>query len=206
MPTEYLLLVPVSLFAIVGPVSASAVFLAMTPENTEVERIRTARLACLVATGVLFFFAISGELLFKAIGITVPAFQVAGGLLLFTIAMDLLRAQESPTKLTAEEKHEGANKEEIAVTPLGVPLLAGPGAISTVILLNNRADYWYEKLYLYFCISAVMFVSFLILQVAAKGARRLSPLFLKVSNRLMGLLLAAIAVQFVFNGIKSAEW
>lgn len=203
---EFYILAPVTLFALVSPVSTAAMFLAMTPSNTAAERVRMARLACLVAGGVLLFFALSGETIFKTLGITVPAFQVGGGIILFTIALDLLRAQESPAKISPEEQREGTLKDDIAVTPLGVPLLAGPGAISTVILLNNRAVDWGQKAYLYVSIIGVLLLSFAILRLAATGARWLNPLVLRITNRLMGLLLAAIAVQFVFNGINAAEW
>lgn len=203
-PVEFLLLAPVSLFVISGPLSAVPLFLAITPDNSPSERIDMARVACIVASCVLLAFAMLGELIFRAMGITIPAFQVAGGVLLFLIALDMLKAEESRRQITPEESAEAARRQDIAVTPLAVPLLAGPGAISTSVLLQSQADTWVHMVILYGSIVAVMFVTFIVLRFSAYGARWLNPLMLRVSRRLMGLILAAMAVQFVFNGLQSS--
>ncbi|MDP0499233.1 MAG: MarC family protein [Verrucomicrobiota bacterium JB022] len=199
-----MLLAPVSLFVISGPLSAVPLFLAITPDNSPSERIDMARVACIVASCVLLAFAMLGELIFRAMGITIPAFQVAGGVLLFLIALDMLKAEESRRQITPEESAEAARRQDIAVTPLAVPLLAGPGAISTSVLLQSQADTWVHMVILYGSIVAVMFVTFIVLRFSAYGARWLNPLMLRVSRRLMGLILAAMAVQFVFNGLQSS--
>lgn len=199
---EFILLATSSLFVILDPIALVPVFLAMTPQDTPVERMRMARLACITAAGVLIIFALVGHWIFKVLGITMPAFQMAACIVLLLIALDMVRAQRSPVKETREETEAGASKEDIAVTPLAVPLLSGPGAISTVILLNNRARDVVQQGALIGCIAAVCFVSYLILRVSAHGSRWLSPIAMKIATRLMGLLLAAIAFQFLINAIR----
>src|ERR1051326_1475845 len=132
---EYILLAASSLFVIVDPIATVPAFLAMTPTDTPEQRIRMARLACVVMAGILLGFAVSGRAIFRFLGITLPSFQMAGSVILLLIALDMLRAQRSRVQETTEETFAGTEKEDVAITPLAVPMLAGPGAISTVILL-----------------------------------------------------------------------
>src|SRR5205809_8121519 len=136
---EYILLAVSSLFVIIDPIATVPAFLAMTPNDTPPQRIRMARVACLVAVIILLIFATSGKLIFKFFGITIPAIQIAGSIVLLLVALDMLRARRSAVRETSEETDAGAAKADIAVTPLAVPMLAGPGAITTAVLLHNRA-------------------------------------------------------------------
>src|SRR3954453_3358737 len=138
--TEYTLLAASSLFVIVNPIGTVPAFLAMTPTDTIVRRSQMAKLACSVMAGVLLVFAIAGTWIFKLFGITLPTFQMAGSMVLLLIALDMLRAERSAVQETEEEKNAGTAKDDIAITPLAVPMLAGPGAISTAILLNTQAE------------------------------------------------------------------
>lgn len=199
---EYVLLAGSSLFVIVDPLATVPAFLAMTPADTPRQRIKMARLACCVAAGVLLAFASSGKWIFKFLGITMPAFQLAASLVLLLVALDMLRAQRSRVHETSEETEAGAEKADIAVAPLAIPMLAGPGAISTAILLHNQAADVYQKGALYICIIAVAFASYLILRLSARGAQWLSPIALNITTRIMGLLLAAIAIQFALNALS----
>ena len=203
--TEYILLTLSSLFVIIDPIALVPMFLAMTPRDTPKQRIRTARLACTIAAGVLITFALIGRWIFKYLGITLPAFQMAGSVVLLVIALDMLRARRSPVQETSEETEEGAAKDEVAVTPLGIPMLAGPGAISTTILLHSKASGWEQQSVLLICIIAVCVASFLILRLSAHGAQWLSPIALKITTRLMGMLLAAIAFQFLINALQELK-
>ncbi|MEI6194689.1 MAG: MarC family protein [Verrucomicrobiota bacterium] len=200
---EYILLAASSLFVIVDPLALVPAFLAMTPNDTAEQRIRTARLACCVAAGVLLLFSVAGQLLFKVMGITMPAFQIAASILLLVVALDMVRAQRSRVQETHEETLAGTEKTDIAVTPLAIPMLAGPGAISTTVLLQNEARDIPQHIALYGCIVAVAFVSYLILRISARGARWLNPIMMSISIRIMGLLLAAVAIQFMLNAIKA---
>jgi multiple antibiotic resistance protein len=200
---EYILLAAGSLFVIVDPLATVPAFLAMTPNDTAEQRIRTARLACIVATGVMLAFSLAGQMIFKVMGITMPAFQIAASILLLIVALDMVRAQRSRVQETDAETKAGSEKTDIAVTPLAIPMLAGPGAISTTILLQNEAKTIAQRIALYVCIGLVMLVSYLILRLSARGARWLSPIVMSISIRIMGLLLAAVAIQFMLNAIKA---
>src|ERR1041385_6173988 len=163
---EYILLASSSLFVIVDPLAVVPAFLAMTPTDTPEQRIRMARLACCVMAGVLIVFAAAGQLIFKLLGITMPAFQIAASIVLLLVALDMLRAQRSRVQETREETAAGVEKNDIAVTPLAVPMLAGPGAISTAILLRDQANDWQKQLALCGCIVLVSLVTFLIFRVS----------------------------------------
>lgn len=200
--TEYALLAFSSLFVIVDPIATVPAFLAMTPRDTTQQRLHMARVACLVMVGVLAGFALVGQSLFHMLGITLPAVQVAGALVLLLVALDMLRAQRSPVMETAAETAEASGKDDIAITPLAIPMLAGPAAISTVILLDAQATGWTQRGILLTCLAVVGLASYIILALGAKGAKWLTPMAEKIITRLMGLLLAALAVQFLFNGLK----
>ena len=202
---EYILLASSSLFVIVDPFATVPAFLAMTPTDTAQQRIRMARLACCVMAGVLIAFALAGKFIFKFLGITMPAFQIAASIVLLLVALDMLRAQRSRVQETREETAAGLEKTDIAVAPLAIPMLAGPGAISTAILLHNQAANLSQEAALYLCIIAVSLASYLILRISATGARWLSPIAMNIIVRIMGLLLAAVAVQFMLNAIKELK-
>lgn len=200
--TEYAVLAFSSLFVIVDPIATVPAFLAMTARDSISQRLRMARTACLVAAGILTVFALIGQWLFTLLGITLPAIQVAGALVLLLVALDMLRAQRSPVQETAAETAEGATKEDIAITPLAIPMLAGPAAISTVILLEAQAISWAQRGVLLACVALVSLASYMTLALGATGAKWISPIAEKIITRLMGLLLAALAIQFLFNGLK----
>ncbi len=203
-PFEYGLLAFSSLFAIVDPIATVPAYLAMTPHDSIAARIRMARLSCIVATSVLIAFTLAGQQIFKLLGVTLPAFELAGSLLLLRIAFDMLYGKRPGSQETAEEVAAGAVKDDIAISPLGVPMLAGPGAISTVLILATRAETWVNYGVLMACIVAIGVVSYIVLHIAARGATFLNPLVLKLVTRLMGLVIAAIAVQFAFNAIAAS--
>jgi multiple antibiotic resistance protein len=203
---EYIFLALTSLFVILDPIALVPAFLGMTPYDSTEDRVRMARLASIVAAAVLIFFVILGEGLFKLLGITMSAFKIAGSIVLLLIALDMLRAQRSAVVETNEEKAAGAQKDDIAITPLGIPMLAGPGAISTVILLNGEARGIEQSLALVGCIVVVCIATYWILRFAAvQGARFFSPIAMKLTTRIMGLLLAALAIQFILDGIAEQK-
>jgi multiple antibiotic resistance protein len=202
---EYVLFAFSSLFVIMDPIAVVPVLLVMTPEDTVQKRVRTARRACTLAVCVLLVFAFLGRWVFQLLGITIPAFQMAASVILLLIALDMLRAQRSRVKETHEETEAGVDKEDVAITPLAVPLLAGPGAISTAVLLHNRADSFSKLVALPLVILVVGAISFGIFALGARGARWLGPIAMKLIERLMGLLLAAIAFQFLLNALRELK-
>lgn len=206
--SEYILLAGGSLFVIVDPLATAPAFLAMTPNDTPEERLRTAKVACCTLAGVLLVFSAAGTVIFRVFGITMPAFQIAASIVLLIIALDMLRVQRSRVQETHEEKQAGTEKEDIAVTPLAIPMLAGPGAISNTLVLQNEAHTVAQHVALYVCIVAVAIASYGVFHVAVRSARWLNPIATSIAIRIMGLLLAAIAVQFMLNAIKEfhATW
>jgi multiple antibiotic resistance protein len=191
-----------SILFVVDPPGCLPAYLTMT-EGDARKRRRTARKAALAATGVLAAFAAGGQWLFLVLGLTLPAFQIAGGLILFLVALDMMRAQR-PTKEGPGEVSEGKIKEDIAITPLAVPLLAGPAALSTVATLMSQAPGWGEKSVVYLAIAVTGAVIYVTLRLAEPLFALLGRTGIQVLGRLLGLVLAGIAVQFVLNGLRAA--
>lgn len=202
---DFTLLAISSLFVIVDPIAVIPAFLAMTPSDTPQQRRRMALLASAVMAGVLLGFALIGKWIFKLFGITMPALQVAASVVLLLIALDMLRAQRSRVQETREETDAGTAKDDIAITPLAIPMLAGPGAISTTFLLRSQADNWVQVVALCVSILIVSALTWLILRISTRGARWLTPIAMRITTRLMGLLLAAVAMQFLLNALKGVK-
>ena len=194
-----------SLFVIVDPLATVPAFVAMTPRETPEQRAKMAGLVCLVATIVLLTFAVAGKYIFRFLGITMPAFQIAASLVLLMVALDMLRAQRSRVQETNEETLAGTEKTDIAITPLAIPMLAGPGAISTAIVLQDKAHGVPQHVALWVVIGGVMLASYLIFRLASHGTRFLNPIAMKIVTRIMGLLLAAVAVQFMIGALPELK-
>ncbi len=160
-----------------------------------------ARFACMLACGLALSFALTGQFILSFLGISIPALQIAGGIVLLTIAFDMLRATNDERRLTSEESQIARKQDDVAVTPLAVPLLCGPGAISAVIILQTQAVDWSYNVAMVLGVLLVYLVCYLILHAAAHGAARLNPISLRVLKRIMGLLFASVAVQFIINGV-----
>ncbi len=193
-----------SVLFIVDPIAAVPTYLVITQDETPGERRDTARRACLAMTVLLVVFAATGTLLFRAFGITLAAFRTAGGLVLWFVAMDMLRAERT-TQEGQPELAEGERKEDVALTPLAVPMLAGPGAMSTVMVLAAQARTPTHTVVIYASIAVTMVISWMTLRAADRLFTRIGQTGIRVATRLMGLLLAAIAVQFVLTGIRDAQ-
>lgn len=198
---QFSLVALTSIFVIVDPFATVPAFLAMTANDSPAKRRRMAKQACWTLFGVLSTFALAGSLIFKLFGITLPALKIAGGLLLFLVAMEMLEAKRSGTQEVEEERREGAEKDEIGIAPLGVPMLAGPGAISTAMVLMGQSRYWWQAIPVFIAIAVTALASYYILAGAERVRVRLGETGIRVLMRLMGLVLAAIAVQFVINGL-----
>ena len=202
--TEFALLAAGSLFSIINPIAAVPAFLAMTPNDSPPVRLSMARRACLTCAGVLIVFSALGQLIFRVIGVTLPSLQIAGGLILLLVSLDSLRGRRSAVQETAEETEEGVNKADISITPLAIPMLSGPGAISTTIVLAAKAHTLAHHAALYLVIAAVSAASYGVFYAAVTGARRINTLLMNIVTRLMGLLLAATAVEFILSGLKAS--
>jgi multiple antibiotic resistance protein len=201
--TRFALVTLTAVLFIVDPVAVVPTYLVITQDETAAERRRTALRACVAMTLLLLVFAATGTALFRAFGITLPAFRTAGGLILWFVAMDMLRG-ERRTQESREEVDEGQAKEDVALTPLAIPMLAGPGAISTVIVLATEARGAAHVFIVYAAIALTGVVSYLILRLGEPLLTKLGKTGIKMMTRVMGLLLAAVAVQFVLSGVKEA--
>lgn len=198
---EFSLVALTSIFFIVDPVATVPAFLVMTERNTPAKRRELARQAAWTLFGVLSAFALAGSLIFKVFGITLPALKIAGGLLLFLVAIEMLEARRSGTQESEAERREGEQKDEIGIAPLGVPMLAGPGAISTAMVLMGQSRYWWQAIPVFLAIGVTALASYYILAGADRVRGRLGETGIRILMRLMGLVLTAIAVQFVLNGL-----
>jgi multiple antibiotic resistance protein len=190
-----------SIFFLVDPIAAIPTFLAMTGEQDRVQRRHMAKRAAWTCLVVLAGVAAAGKLIFRLFGITLPAFKIAGGVILLLIGLDMLRGRRSQTKETPGEAEEGAGKEDVGIIPLGIPMLAGPGAISTVMVLTGGIPAWWYAIPVFLAIAAVSIASYWILSGADRVRRYLGETGIRILTRLMGLLLTAIAIQFMLNGL-----
>ena len=198
---EFILLAVTSIFFLVDPFAVIPMFLAMTSDVPHAERRAMAKRASLTCGILLSLFAAVGSLIFKAFGITLPAFKIAGGIILLQIGLDMLQARQSATRSTPEETEEGAAKADASIIPLGMPMLAGPGAISTVMVLVGQSHELWQHVAIYATIVFTSFISYLVLAGADRVRRYMGETGIRILTRLMGLLLVALAVQFVANGL-----
>ncbi|GAB4302690.1 MAG: YchE family NAAT transporter [Thiohalomonadaceae bacterium] len=190
------------LLAIVNPVGAIPVFIGLTEGMTAHRRHHTALLSALAVGAVLLAALFTGEAILSFFGITIASFRVGGGILILLIAVSMMHARLSPAKQTDEEAQDAAEKESVAVVPLAIPLLAGPGAISTIIVYTHRSSAPAHYLMLGIEILLMALIVWTVFRAAPLLSRRLGRTGINVLTRLMGLILAAIAVEFMANGLR----
>src|SRR5215831_17376946 len=187
-----------AVFFVVDPFAVIPLFLTITRGDSALKRRATALKASLVTVVTLTVFAATGEFIFRLFGITIGAFKIAGGLLLFLVALDMMRAQPSRVRSSPEEQDEGTAKDDVAIVPLAIPMLAVPGAIATVTVLMSQARHSPSHIAV---VVAVVFatgaLTFLILRASTRLERLLKQTGLNILSRVMGLILAAVSVQFV---------
>ena len=191
-----------SVFFLVDPFAAIPSFLVMTSGASALERRHMAKRASITCFLVLSTFALAGGLIFKMFGITLPALKIAGGVLLFLIGLEMLQAKQSNTKAAPGETEEACQKEDVSIIPLGIPLLAGPGAISSVMVLMGQSPSWWQAIPIFIAIGFTSLAAFIILAMADRIRRLLGETGIHILMRLMGLLLTALAVQFIINGLR----
>ena len=192
-----------SIFFLVDPFAAIPSFLAITESADPARRKRMARKGALTCFIVLTSFALGGQLIFKMFGITLPAFEVAGGLILLLIGLDMLEAKRSPTQEATGDTEEASHKEDAGIVPLGIPMLAGPGAISSVMVLVGQVpSLWHWEMgAILGAIAFTSLVSYLVLAGARTVRRVMGETGIRILVRIMGLLLVALAMQFFVNGL-----
>lgn len=193
-----------AVFFVVDPFAVVPVFVSMTEGDDDKKRAEMAARACALCAGVLIFFTLGGGIIFKLLGVTLAAFKVAGGVLLMLTALDMLRSQTASTRTTPQEIEEATAKPDIAIVPLGMPLLAGPGSIAAVMVLAGRSQRWWELIPIVLSIIATALISYIVLRAAVRVDRFMGRSGRAILERTMGLLLAALAVQFIIDGWREA--
>ncbi|MGD1065887.1 MAG: MarC family protein [Vulcanimicrobiaceae bacterium] len=192
-------------FTIIDPIGMIPLTLTSTSRATPAQRAAIVNRAVLVAAGVMIFMAVLGRALLNYLGITLPAFTIAGGILLLLIAIDMLFARPNGAKGTADEERDAAEALNPAVFPLAVPMLAGPGTIATVLLLVSLAHGRGEELLLVFlAFLTALAAAWLCMRGAGLVLRAIGKTGIHVVTRLLGIILAALAVQFVLNGLSES--
>jgi multiple antibiotic resistance protein len=192
-----------TLLLVVDAPAAVPLYLAMTASDSAAHKRTTALRAAIASGLVLAAFAALGSAIFRVLGISLGAFRIAGGVLLFLLAIDMLRAQRSRQRTSPEEEAEGRDRSDVSIFPLAIPMLAGPGATSTVMVLISRAERAWQYAVVFGTIGLTTLATYGLLRGAVPIERRLGQTGMNVVQRVMGLILAATAVQFVVEGVSN---
>ncbi|MEJ5299431.1 MAG: MarC family protein [Thermodesulforhabdaceae bacterium] len=200
---EYFLKSFISLLVIMDPLGNLPLFLSFTADYDSTARTQTAMWSAIFAAVILIIFCLGGEKVLSFFGISIPAFQITGGVIFFLYALQMLQLLPSGMKTTSEEEQETMEKENIALVPMGIPFIAGPGAITDVLLWRQMAK---DLAQLFLLIGAIFLASLVIylgLRFSITISRFLGYSGIRAISRLMGLLLAAMAVQFIAQGVQA---
>lgn len=193
----------ITLLALINPFGAIPMFLSLTAAQTRPQVHRTIDTAAFATAVVIAVSALFGQTLLGIFGISIASLQVGGGVLLFLIALNMFNAEPGRARATPEETDEAAERASIAVVPLTIPLLAGPGTMSSVIILSERARHWWELAVLVVIGAAIGGIVWVTLRLAGPISRLAGRTGLNIMTRVMGLVLAALAVEFVASGVRT---
>lgn len=197
-----LLKIAIALFAIVNPIGSLPIFISATDGWSNQDRAKTARTVGITVFIVLAVSAFLGDQILAFFGITIPSFQVGGGILLMLIAISMMHGKQSGARQTPEEAQTLAEREVIAIVPLSIPLLAGPGAISSMIIAAQQSSGFAGHLSLVIPILAISIIIWVVLSLSVAISKQLGPIGISIVTRLMGLVLAAMAVEFIAHGLE----
>ena len=201
--TQFFILCLTTLFTLINPIGIAPLLMVMTERFSKDERVKIAKKGSATALITLLLFAILGSLIFSFFGITLEAFQIMGGILFFRNGLRMLDAKVGRSRTTPAEQEESQESDDIAVSPIGIPLIAGPGAITATMLLSSQTPQIYSYLTLGLSIMIVLTFVYVILRNGNVLMRVLGTSIMRIIQRLMGLILLVIAVQFVINGTIS---
>ena len=201
---EFFVLCFSSLFALVNPIGIVPIFISITEECTLKEKNKIILNSIGFAFFVLISFSLIGDLIFSFYGITIHAFKIAGGIILFKISLDMVESKRSRTKTTPAEEKEATDKKEVAYTPLGIPLIAGPGSIASIMILysETNGDINY-KMHLFMALACVLLITLFIFRVSIYLSKTFGKSGLRIMQRIMGLILMVISIEFIFQGVES---
>lgn len=200
---QYLIFCLSTLFAVINPLGITPIFVAMTEKYDSETRSKIARKGIITGSMILIVFTLLGSIIFQFYGITVEAFQIMGGVIFFRSGMRMLDAKVGRSRTTESEREEYKDTDEIAISPIGVPLITGPGAITGVVILSGKAPTNFSVLVLLFSVIISMFIFYFILKAGNYIGQKIGIAGMRVIERMMGLILMVIAVQFIINGIET---
>jgi len=200
---DYFLLCLTTLFTLINPLGITPIFIVLTERFSKPERTRIARKGIIAAGGTLLIFALLGSLIFKVYGITIEAFQIMGGIIFFRSGLRMMEAQVGRSRTTPKEQEESLDSDDIAISPIGIPIITGPGAITAAMLLSSKAENVVHYVLLVFAIVVVLLSVYLIFRGGNELSKRLGATGMRVFQRIMGLILMVIAVQFVIRGVET---
>tara|TARA_B100001248_G_scaffold201006_1_gene155222 strand:+ start:245 stop:892 length:648 start_codon:yes stop_codon:yes gene_type:complete len=200
---QYLVFCLSTLFAVINPLGITPIFVAMTEKYDSETRSKIARKGIITGSMILIIFTLLGSIIFQFYGITVEAFQIMGGVIFFRSGMRMLDAKVGRSRTTESEREEFKDTDEIAISPIGVPLITGPGAITGVVILSGKAPTNFSVLVLLFSVIISMFIFYFILKAGNYIGQKIGIAGMRVIERMMGLILMVIAVQFIINGIET---
>ncbi len=205
---SFLVTAMAAIFSIVNPIGAIPLFVTITEGYSKSERLNVVTKAIFSAFIILVTFAIFGNFIFAFFGITIYSFRIAGGLLLITVGFSMMRGQPPRTKSTPEERLEAAEREEVGIVPMGIPMLAGPGSITTVMILISKSENGIQAGAVLFSILFTLIIAYALFIYGDRIFERVGKVGARAFSRIMGLILTAIAVQFIIEGIRSilVEW
>lgn len=204
MNTEFFILCFSSLFTLINPIGIVPIFISMTDEYSKKERDVIAFKSVLFAFCILILFGVLGEFIFSFYNITIHGFRIAGGILLLKISFDMIESKRSRTRTTPMEEKAAEEKNEIAYTPLAIPLIAGPGSIASIMILSSESSHWNHKITLFIALGTVLLITFLTLKLSKYLTKTFGRSGLRIMQRIMGLILMVISIEFILKGIKDS--
>ena len=200
---SFIILTFSSLFALINPLGITPILLSMTEGDNDMEYKTIVKKGILTAYIILVIFTLMGDLIFKFYGITIYAFMIGGGILFLRNSFDMIDSKVSRESSTPMETKEAAKKEDISITPIGIPLIAGPGAITSVMLLSSQANTLLDKCLIHINIFITLLITYFILILGKKISKKIGTTGIRIIQRIMGLVLLVISIQFIINGVTS---
>ncbi len=198
---SFILLTFSSLFTLINPIGITPILLSMTEDESDSEYQVIIKKGIITAYIILTIFAIMGDLIFKFYGITIYAFMIAGGILFLRNSFDMIDSKISRESSTPLETKEAIQKEDISITPIGIPLIAGPGAITSIMILSSQTSSYIDKCIVHINILITLIITYIILLLGKKISKKIGTTGIRIIQRIMGLILLVISIQFIINGI-----
>ena len=200
---RYLVEVLPSVIVILNPFGAALIFVSLTMGDSRTELIQKSRRTTLTVVITLFVFMFLGQLIFNLFGITLNAFRIAGGILLFGMGMSMIKGKHPQSKITDKERAEVVEQEDISIIPMGIPVLSGPGSIATVMVFRSRAEHSYEIATLFISVLLAGVLTYYVLKHSHIMVNKFGKTALRIISRIMGLLVVTMAVQFIISGVTA---